>query len=162
MGRISPDVGMDAWSLTVCFGANVCLLVLSTDMVFCCGRCMLRGFRLHRCPYWIRPHITVSDHNGMMHIQTALFVLVFVLLIQNHFPAMHLMIYQQQFFCSVLSPLLLNCFASLSTLTHILFWIYNLHEPFWSSKFPSKLKHRNRVDWPRLRFWRSRCIKPWS
>ncbi|KAH7575297.1 hypothetical protein JRO89_XS02G0078300 [Xanthoceras sorbifolium] len=26
-------------------------------------RCMLRGFRLHRCPYWIRPHITVSDHN---------------------------------------------------------------------------------------------------
>ncbi|XP_052201512.1 phosphatidylinositol 3,4,5-trisphosphate 3-phosphatase and protein-tyrosine-phosphatase PTEN2A [Diospyros lotus] len=27
-------------------------------------RCMLRGFRLHRCPYWIRPSITVSDHNG--------------------------------------------------------------------------------------------------
>ncbi|CAI0445831.1 unnamed protein product [Linum tenue] len=26
-------------------------------------RCMLRGFRLHRCPYWIRPAITVSDHN---------------------------------------------------------------------------------------------------
>ncbi|GFS40054.1 similar to PTEN 2 [Actinidia rufa] len=26
-------------------------------------RCMLRGFRLHRCPYWIRPSITVSDHN---------------------------------------------------------------------------------------------------
>lgn len=32
------------------------------------SRCMLRGFRLHRCPYWIRPHITVSDHNGMMHM----------------------------------------------------------------------------------------------
>lgn len=29
-------------------------------------RCMLRGFRLHRCPYWIRPHITVSDHNGVL------------------------------------------------------------------------------------------------
>ncbi|CAI0445832.1 unnamed protein product [Linum tenue] len=28
-------------------------------------RCMLRGFRLHRCPYWIRPAITVSDHNGL-------------------------------------------------------------------------------------------------
>ncbi|GJN13322.1 hypothetical protein PR202_gb00014 [Eleusine coracana subsp. coracana] len=26
-------------------------------------RCMLRGFRLHRCPYWIRPSITVSNHN---------------------------------------------------------------------------------------------------
>lgn len=29
-------------------------------------RCMLRGFRLHRCPYWIRPHITISDHNGVL------------------------------------------------------------------------------------------------
>ncbi|CAA3007284.1 phosphatidylinositol 3,4,5-trisphosphate 3-phosphatase and -tyrosine-phosphatase PTEN2A [Olea europaea subsp. europaea] len=29
-------------------------------------RCMLRGFRLHRCPYWIRPTITVSDHNGVL------------------------------------------------------------------------------------------------
>lgn len=29
-------------------------------------RCMLRGFRLHRCPYWIRPHITVSSHNGVL------------------------------------------------------------------------------------------------
>ncbi|XP_021753352.1 phosphatidylinositol 3,4,5-trisphosphate 3-phosphatase and protein-tyrosine-phosphatase PTEN2A-like [Chenopodium quinoa] len=29
-------------------------------------RCMLRGFRLHRCPYWIRPHVTVSDHNGVL------------------------------------------------------------------------------------------------
>uniref|UniRef100_A0A5B6ZI08 Phosphatidylinositol-3,4,5-trisphosphate 3-phosphatase n=1 Tax=Davidia involucrata TaxID=16924 RepID=A0A5B6ZI08_DAVIN len=28
-------------------------------------RCMLRGFRLHRCPYWIRPSITVFDHNGV-------------------------------------------------------------------------------------------------
>ncbi|GMH14811.1 hypothetical protein Nepgr_016652 [Nepenthes gracilis] len=27
-------------------------------------RCMLRGFRLHGCPYWIRPSITISDHNG--------------------------------------------------------------------------------------------------
>ncbi|KAL6961447.1 Phosphoric monoester hydrolase [Sarracenia purpurea var. burkii] len=26
-------------------------------------RCMLRGFRLHNCPYWIRPSITISDHN---------------------------------------------------------------------------------------------------
>ncbi|KAK3019070.1 hypothetical protein RJ639_004357, partial [Escallonia herrerae] len=26
-------------------------------------RCMLRGFRLHRCPYWIRPSITITDHN---------------------------------------------------------------------------------------------------
>ncbi|KAK2991559.1 hypothetical protein RJ640_016594 [Escallonia rubra] len=29
-------------------------------------RCMLRGFRLHRCPYWIRPSITVSSHNGVL------------------------------------------------------------------------------------------------
>lgn len=29
-------------------------------------RCILRGFRLHRCPYWIRPSITVSDHNGVL------------------------------------------------------------------------------------------------
>ena len=28
-------------------------------------RCMLRGFRLHRCPFWIRPSITVSNHNGI-------------------------------------------------------------------------------------------------
>ncbi|KAF5745604.1 phosphatidylinositol 3 4 5-trisphosphate 3-phosphatase [Tripterygium wilfordii] len=29
-------------------------------------RCMLRGFRLHRCPYWIRPSITVSNHYGVL------------------------------------------------------------------------------------------------
>ncbi|CAH1444933.1 unnamed protein product [Lactuca virosa] len=29
-------------------------------------RCMLRGFRLHRCPYWIRPSISISDHNGVL------------------------------------------------------------------------------------------------
>jgi phosphatidylinositol-3,4,5-trisphosphate 3-phosphatase/dual-specificity protein phosphatase PTEN len=29
-------------------------------------RCMLRGFRLHKCPYWIRPAITVSNHNGVL------------------------------------------------------------------------------------------------
>ncbi|QCE08516.1 phosphatidylinositol 3,4,5-trisphosphate 3-phosphatase and protein-tyrosine-phosphatase PTEN2A [Vigna unguiculata] len=29
-------------------------------------RCMLRGFRLHRCPYWIRPSVTVSDHSGVL------------------------------------------------------------------------------------------------
>uniref|UniRef100_A0A1D1YG03 Phosphatidylinositol 3,4,5-trisphosphate 3-phosphatase and dual-specificity protein phosphatase PTEN n=1 Tax=Anthurium amnicola TaxID=1678845 RepID=A0A1D1YG03_9ARAE len=29
-------------------------------------RCMLRGFRLHRCPYWVRPSITVSNHNGIL------------------------------------------------------------------------------------------------
>ncbi|KAK9690913.1 hypothetical protein RND81_09G162900 [Saponaria officinalis] len=29
-------------------------------------RCMLRGFRFHRCPFWIRPHITVSNHNGVL------------------------------------------------------------------------------------------------
>ncbi|KAI3986944.1 hypothetical protein MKX01_039879 [Papaver californicum] len=29
-------------------------------------RCMLRGFRLYRCPYWIRPSITISDHNGVL------------------------------------------------------------------------------------------------
>ncbi|KAK6946074.1 hypothetical protein RJ641_013618 [Dillenia turbinata] len=29
-------------------------------------RCMLRGFRLLRCPYWIRPAITVSNHNGVL------------------------------------------------------------------------------------------------
>lgn len=29
-------------------------------------RCMLRGFRLHRCPYWVRPSITISNHNGVL------------------------------------------------------------------------------------------------
>ncbi|XP_024533990.1 phosphatidylinositol 3,4,5-trisphosphate 3-phosphatase and protein-tyrosine-phosphatase PTEN2A [Selaginella moellendorffii] len=29
-------------------------------------KCILRGIRLHRCPYWIRPAITVSDHNGIL------------------------------------------------------------------------------------------------
>ncbi|KAL8116241.1 hypothetical protein AgCh_022662 [Apium graveolens] len=29
-------------------------------------RCMLRGLRLHRCPYWIRPSISISDHNGVL------------------------------------------------------------------------------------------------
>ena len=29
-----------------------------------CGRCILRGIRLHKCPYWVRPGITISDHNG--------------------------------------------------------------------------------------------------
>ncbi|KAK1360058.1 hypothetical protein POM88_044532 [Heracleum sosnowskyi] len=25
-----------------------------------------RGLRLHRCPYWVRPSITISDHNGVL------------------------------------------------------------------------------------------------
>ncbi|XP_027361500.1 phosphatidylinositol 3,4,5-trisphosphate 3-phosphatase and protein-tyrosine-phosphatase PTEN2A-like [Abrus precatorius] len=29
-------------------------------------RCMLRGFRLHQCPYWVRPSITISDHKGIL------------------------------------------------------------------------------------------------
>ncbi|KAJ4900262.1 PTEN 3 [Raphanus sativus] len=29
-------------------------------------RCMLRGFRLINCPYWIRPAITVSNHNDIL------------------------------------------------------------------------------------------------
>jgi phosphatidylinositol-3,4,5-trisphosphate 3-phosphatase/dual-specificity protein phosphatase PTEN len=29
-------------------------------------RCMLRGFRFHKCPYWIRPSITISNHNGIL------------------------------------------------------------------------------------------------
>ncbi|XP_076918045.1 phosphatidylinositol 3,4,5-trisphosphate 3-phosphatase and protein-tyrosine-phosphatase PTEN2A-like [Bidens hawaiensis] len=29
-------------------------------------RCMLRGFRFHECPYWVRPAITISDHNGIL------------------------------------------------------------------------------------------------
>ncbi|XP_051140389.1 phosphatidylinositol 3,4,5-trisphosphate 3-phosphatase and protein-tyrosine-phosphatase PTEN2A-like [Andrographis paniculata] len=29
-------------------------------------RCMLRGFRLHNCPYWVRPAITISNHNGLL------------------------------------------------------------------------------------------------
>lgn len=29
-------------------------------------RCMLRGFRLHVCPHWIRPSITISNHNGVL------------------------------------------------------------------------------------------------
>ncbi|XP_039042493.1 phosphatidylinositol 3,4,5-trisphosphate 3-phosphatase and protein-tyrosine-phosphatase PTEN2A-like [Hibiscus syriacus] len=29
-------------------------------------RCMIRGFRLHKCPFWIRPSITISDHSGTL------------------------------------------------------------------------------------------------
>ncbi|KOM44995.1 hypothetical protein LR48_Vigan06g030100 [Vigna angularis] len=29
-------------------------------------RCLLRGFRLHKCPYWVRPSITISDHKGVL------------------------------------------------------------------------------------------------
>ncbi|KAI3451986.1 hypothetical protein Pfo_008651 [Paulownia fortunei] len=29
-------------------------------------RCMLRGFRLHKCPYWVRPSVTISNHNGVL------------------------------------------------------------------------------------------------
>ncbi|CAK9167113.1 unnamed protein product [Ilex paraguariensis] len=29
-------------------------------------RCMLRGFRLHKCPSWIRPSITISNHSGIL------------------------------------------------------------------------------------------------
>ncbi|XP_010558861.1 PREDICTED: phosphatidylinositol 3,4,5-trisphosphate 3-phosphatase and protein-tyrosine-phosphatase PTEN2B [Tarenaya hassleriana] len=29
-------------------------------------RCMLRGFRLINCPYWIRPSITISNHSGIL------------------------------------------------------------------------------------------------
>lgn len=29
-------------------------------------RCMLRGFRLHKCPSWLRPSITISNHNGIL------------------------------------------------------------------------------------------------
>ncbi|XP_075482416.1 phosphatidylinositol 3,4,5-trisphosphate 3-phosphatase and protein-tyrosine-phosphatase PTEN2A-like [Primulina tabacum] len=29
-------------------------------------RCMLRGFRLHNCPYWVRPSITISNHTGVL------------------------------------------------------------------------------------------------
>ena len=36
-------------------------------------RCMLRGFRLHRCPSWFRPSITVSDHNGILWHSCSLF-----------------------------------------------------------------------------------------
>ncbi|KAK8693122.1 hypothetical protein V6N13_070716 [Hibiscus sabdariffa] len=32
-------------------------------------RCMIRGFRLHKCPYWIRPSITISDHS-VIHVST--------------------------------------------------------------------------------------------
>ena len=47
-----------------CPGIILCLCYSNGSPVT--SRCMLRGFRLHRCPYWIRPHITVSNHNGMM------------------------------------------------------------------------------------------------
>ncbi|KAG0601103.1 hypothetical protein M758_11G084100 [Ceratodon purpureus] len=29
----------------------------------CLGRCILRGLNLHKCPDWVRPGITISDHN---------------------------------------------------------------------------------------------------
>ncbi|KAL5707054.1 hypothetical protein ACHQM5_025150 [Ranunculus cassubicifolius] len=29
-------------------------------------RCMLRGFRLHKCPFWVRPSITVSNQKGIL------------------------------------------------------------------------------------------------
>lgn len=36
-------------------------------------RCMLRGFRLINCPYWIRPAITISNHTGSELISSRLF-----------------------------------------------------------------------------------------
>lgn len=29
-------------------------------------RCMLRGFRLHKCPYWVRPSVTISNHSEIL------------------------------------------------------------------------------------------------
>lgn len=35
-----------------------------TILTASCCRCMLRGFRFHNCPYWVRPSITITNHNG--------------------------------------------------------------------------------------------------
>lgn len=43
-----------------------CLLTCFNGETQPARRCMLRGFRLHNCPYWIRPSITISDHNGIL------------------------------------------------------------------------------------------------
>ncbi|KAJ7520031.1 hypothetical protein O6H91_20G064000 [Diphasiastrum complanatum] len=29
-------------------------------------RCILRGIRLHKCPYWVRPSMTIWDHEGVL------------------------------------------------------------------------------------------------
>ncbi|QDP16921.2 hypothetical protein Tsubulata_070016 [Turnera subulata] len=29
-------------------------------------RCMLRGFRVQKCPFWLRPSITISNHSGVL------------------------------------------------------------------------------------------------
>ncbi|KAL7225064.1 hypothetical protein ACSBR1_020378 [Camellia fascicularis] len=39
-------------------------LILPSQIVITLRRCMLRGFRLVNCPYWIRPSITITGHNG--------------------------------------------------------------------------------------------------
>ncbi|CAL9159282.1 unnamed protein product [Musa hybrid cultivar] len=43
-----------------------CILTYFNGEVQPGRRCMLRGFRLYNCPYWIRPSITVSKHNGVL------------------------------------------------------------------------------------------------
>lgn len=29
-------------------------------------KCILRGIRLHKCPYWLRPGITITNHSGVV------------------------------------------------------------------------------------------------
>ncbi|KAK8693117.1 hypothetical protein V6N13_070711 [Hibiscus sabdariffa] len=45
-----------------------CLLMVEGGQRKCggCSLCIIRGFRLHKCPYWIRPSITVSDHSAIL------------------------------------------------------------------------------------------------
>lgn len=42
------------------------ILTYSNGEIQPARRCMLRGFRLLQCPYWIRPSITIFNHSGIL------------------------------------------------------------------------------------------------
>lgn len=67
MVKISHPAGRYFFLTTVLilYACLFCFRPLLTEHAITLSRCMLRGFRLHRCPYWIRPSITVSNHNGV-------------------------------------------------------------------------------------------------
>lgn len=80
-------------------------------------RCMLRGFRLHRCPYWIRPSITVSDHSGNTNL----------LFLCSQFIASHLCSHwnflEQLCYCLCLPLLLILVYSRLSPILNELIYV---------------------------------------
>lgn len=80
-------------------------------------RCMLRGFRLHRCPYWIRPSITVSDHSGNINL----------LFLCSQFIASHLCSHwnflEQLCYCLCLPLLLILVYSRLSPILNELIYV---------------------------------------